>query len=226
MSKGYLLITNNIAASHEDEFNAWYQAEHLDERLGVAGFLTARRYVAVEAPQRYAALYETESPELLRSPEYAALLKAPSPRTRAIMPHFQDVTRIIGRVAEEAARGAGGALAMVFVELSSPGQTDAQRLGALARALTEPGGAPEAVRVVIVEPDNVGLDTPESRLRGTPDRRADMVLLVEWARETTGVLRALHGALHAGGWKVDGSRGGLYRLLCARQPAGKGEAQG
>lgn len=216
MSKGYLLITNNVAASHEDEFNAWYQDEHLDDRLGVTGFLNARRYVAVQAPQRYAALYETTSPEVLISPTYAALLRAPTTRTRAIMPYFQDVTRIIGAVADETVRGAGGALAMVFIDLPEADENHARRLGALARRMTVSGIGPEAIRVVVVAPDNVGVDTPESRLRGAADRRADVVLLVEWACAAQDALADLHRALAGEGWKIDGTRGGLYRLICAR----------
>lgn len=214
--KGCLLITNNVVATHENEFNAWYQGEHLDDRLGVAGFLSARRYVAVDAPQRYAAVYETRDPEVLLSPTYAALLRAPSPRTSAIMPHFRDMTRIIGRVASRSVQGAGGVAALLFIELPAATDEQARRIGAVAAAVPAGGVPPEAVRVVLVQPDSVGVDTPEARLRGAPDRRAEVVLMVEWAGAESADLQALRSALAADGWQAETQRGGLYRLLCAR----------
>lgn len=231
MSTGCLLITNNIAASHETEFNAWYQGEHLDDRLGVPGFLSARRYRANASPQRYAAVYETRSPEVLLSPTYAALLRGPSPRTRAIMPYFQDVTRVIGEVVDRQGQGtvgpghgrgrqrpgAGGALAILFITLPDADAGKARRIAEAAGAVTGQGIAPEAVRAVLVRPDNVGVDTPESKLRPTPDRRADLVLLVEWISAGETELHALKGALGAQGWQVESGRGGLYQLICARQ---------
>jgi len=36
-----------IAASREAEFEAWFQGEHLQERLAVPGFLFGRRYAAI-----------------------------------------------------------------------------------------------------------------------------------------------------------------------------------
>ena len=58
---GFLVIANDIDPAVEDEFQRWYHDEHLDQRLAVPGFLSARRYLGVEAAPRYAALYETES---------------------------------------------------------------------------------------------------------------------------------------------------------------------
>lgn len=219
MTTGCLLITNNVASTHETEFNAWYQGEHLADRLGVPGFLTARRYQASDSPQRYGAIYETQSPEVLLSPSYGALLRAPSPRTSAIMPYFQDVTRIIGRVAFKSAHGAGGAVAVLFIE--APGADDAlaRRIGERVAGHAVQGVVPEAVRVVVVVPDNVGVDTPESKMRPTRDRRADVVLIAEWVQATPADLTPLRASLAAAGWRVETDRGGLYQLICARHKA-------
>ena len=43
-SPGLLAVWNDIAAEDEAEFNAWYVEEHVPERLGVPGILSARRY--------------------------------------------------------------------------------------------------------------------------------------------------------------------------------------
>src|ERR1017187_3549162 len=54
----------------EDEFNAWYDTEHVPERVAVRGFETGLRYVCISGSPRYLAIYDMESPEVLDSPEY------------------------------------------------------------------------------------------------------------------------------------------------------------
>jgi hypothetical protein len=44
--KGMLLTSMDIDPSDEADFNRWYDREHLEERVAIAGFLEARRYVA------------------------------------------------------------------------------------------------------------------------------------------------------------------------------------
>ena len=44
---GILAIFNDVAAGREAEFDAWFQGEHLVERLGVPGFLYGRRHQAI-----------------------------------------------------------------------------------------------------------------------------------------------------------------------------------
>jgi hypothetical protein len=58
---GLLAVWNDIAAEDEADFNAWYVEEHVPERLGIPGILSARRYRDAEAPLSYAAIYDTES---------------------------------------------------------------------------------------------------------------------------------------------------------------------
>jgi hypothetical protein len=68
----------------EEEFNAWYEDEHLPERLAIPGFRSARRWVAEGRPGegKYLATYELDSPGVLRSPEYLARFENPTPWSR------------------------------------------------------------------------------------------------------------------------------------------------
>ena len=68
----------------EEEFNAWYDTEHLQERLAIGGFRSARRWVAEVAPGegKYLATYELDSPGVLQSPEYLARFENATPWTR------------------------------------------------------------------------------------------------------------------------------------------------
>ena len=47
----------NVAPEHENEFNEWYNVEHLPALGAVPGVLAARRYRGSGAAQRYAAIY-------------------------------------------------------------------------------------------------------------------------------------------------------------------------
>ncbi|MCL4800064.1 MAG: hypothetical protein KJ025_10795 [Burkholderiales bacterium] len=71
---GLLLTMTEPAPRDEEEFNAWYDTEHLAERLAIPGFVSARRWVADLAPGagKYLATYELERPEVLETPAYLA----------------------------------------------------------------------------------------------------------------------------------------------------------
>lgn len=73
--KGLLLTMTEPPPWMEEEFNAWYDTEHLPERLSITGFDSARRWVDPSAPQgtgKYLATYELDTPQVLETPEYLA----------------------------------------------------------------------------------------------------------------------------------------------------------
>jgi len=70
MPKGLLLMMTDIDAANEEDFNRWYEEEHLDERMAIPGFINARRFTALEGGPKYLALYDLESPEVLQSAPY------------------------------------------------------------------------------------------------------------------------------------------------------------
>lgn len=82
--RGLLLTITEPPPVMDEEFNAWYDSEHLAERLAIGGFRSARRWVADAAPGegRYLATYELDSPSVLYTPEYLARFEAATPWTR------------------------------------------------------------------------------------------------------------------------------------------------
>lgn len=68
----------------EEEFNAWYDSEHLPERLAIPGFRSAQRWVADVAPGegKYLATYELDSPEVLQSKPYLERFRKQTPWSR------------------------------------------------------------------------------------------------------------------------------------------------
>jgi hypothetical protein len=68
--KGFLIVLMDPPPAFEEEFNAWYDTEHLPQRMAVPGFETGRRYVCVRGAPRYLAVYDTTSPAVLESEAY------------------------------------------------------------------------------------------------------------------------------------------------------------
>lgn len=75
-NRGLLVTITEPPPGMEEEFNAWYDAEHLPERLAIPGFVSARRWVADLKPGegKYLATYELTSPGVLETPVYRAHL--------------------------------------------------------------------------------------------------------------------------------------------------------
>lgn len=96
--RGLLFGRMDIPPELEDEFNDWYNREHLGWRLErVPGFLSGRRYRALEGAPKYAAVYDLESVDVLRSPAYLKLREEedtrPTPAYQRIRPCFQNFKR-------------------------------------------------------------------------------------------------------------------------------------
>jgi hypothetical protein len=61
---------SNVAA---DEFNDWYDTEHIPERQRVPGFLTLQRWIGAENPLQSVATYDLDSLAVLQSAGYRAI---------------------------------------------------------------------------------------------------------------------------------------------------------
>ena len=94
---GILAIFHNCRSGHEAEFEAWYQGEHLIERLAVPGFLFGRRYKGVTPTPGYFCFYLVETPEVLTSKPYLQRLDNPTPMTRTIMSEVFVMNRTVCR---------------------------------------------------------------------------------------------------------------------------------
>ena len=111
--KGMLIVFNQVKARDEQDFNEWYNREHIDERVNLPGFHRGRRYVAVRGSPKYLATYECDTVEDLATPGYLALLANQTPWTQAVMAKFTKFSRLTVRVQVDLAHGTGGAVAAV-----------------------------------------------------------------------------------------------------------------
>ncbi len=63
--------------AYDEEYNAWYDEEHIPFLLRVPGVLRARRFRAVEGEPRYLALYDLATPEVRQSEAFARAADTP-----------------------------------------------------------------------------------------------------------------------------------------------------
>lgn len=96
--RGLLLVAMEPPASLEEEFNDWYDTEHVPQRLSLPGFLGGRRFVCIEGWPRYLATYDLTTPAAVETPEYMAVSGSRStPWSRRILPRTTGRHRIVAR---------------------------------------------------------------------------------------------------------------------------------
>ncbi|WP_428029442.1 hypothetical protein [Ancylobacter sp.] len=84
-NKGFLLVLMQPPPAFEDEFNAWYDTEHVPERVAVEGFESGRRYVCLDGHPRYLAMYDMENEAVLETESYLRVsADRASPWTRRV----------------------------------------------------------------------------------------------------------------------------------------------
>src|SRR5579871_2715430 len=150
--KGMLLTSMDVDAEHEADFNRWYDREHLEERVAIAGFIEARRYVAEEGAPKYLSLYSTETFEVLDSPAYRKALASQTEWSKQNIARFKNMIRGVARITISHGKGRGAALGIVRMRPAS-GRHDLLR-GGLRTAL-DPKSADGIISMHVIENDPV-----------------------------------------------------------------------
>jgi hypothetical protein len=112
-----LVAAFDFSTAHADEFNDWYDLEHIPERRAVPGFGACERWISEEQPTLSIATYDLDSVDVLRSKAYAAIaygnLSVWSKRVTAMckrLLRFEGTQVAPGDAAAPAAAGAGALL--------------------------------------------------------------------------------------------------------------------
>jgi hypothetical protein len=201
--QGILAIWNDCRAGREAEFEAWFQGEHLLERLAVPGFLFGRRHQAISGSCGYFNFYLVESPAVLTSRPYLERLDHPTPMTRKVMSEiFINMNRTICHRAlrRGAFRGAYAVTARFDVapEMSA--------LTALAENLHDAGVASCEIWSAV---DPAGQPVSmEEKLRGG-DKKIKVCLMVDTLRQADAEKLGERLSQQFAGAEV-----GVFRVLC------------
>lgn len=169
--KGMLMTTMDIAPEHEAEFNEWYDREHIAERVAIAGFLEARRYVAVDAAPKYLGLYSTARFGDLSGPAYKHALANQTDWSKANLARFRNMGRAVARITASGGQGRGAALAMLRLRPHPAGRQALRERLALA---FKPAGLAGVVAMHLLENDpdlSVSLTEPGASDPGAGDWR-------------------------------------------------------
>lgn len=216
MPPACLLIANDVAPGLEADFERWYQRQHLDERLGVPGFLTARRYRAISASHAFVAFYELTGAYVLTSPAYRARLDAPTEWTQHVMPGFRRMNRTVMSFEASIGWGTGTLMDLVVVD----GEASASSLSTALRVPWSDHVAFERARLFKANPKAVSVaESKEAALRPGGDASYACVWLVEWADLAEHAVPDARQLLAEVGIAVNLDEGGRYRLINARAAA-------
>lgn len=147
---GMLMTSMDIDAAHEQEFNQWYDREHLAERVAIDGFLEARRYVAVNAAPKYLGLYSTATFDVLDSDAYRTALANQTAWSLANIGRFKNMLRSVARITVSRGQGRGAALGLVRIR---PPEGDVDGLREALRALLDPGMIHDIISMHLMESD-------------------------------------------------------------------------
>ena len=93
-NKGFLLVLMQPPPAFEEEFNAWYDTEHVPALARVPGVLSARRFRTAGGSPKYVALYHLASPAVVDGAEWKRA-SGSTPMPEHIRPQISDRLRLV-----------------------------------------------------------------------------------------------------------------------------------
>ena len=214
--QGAITIWQNACPEARADFYEWHNREHMPERMGIPGFLRARRWRALQGAPEFFTLYETASPQVHTGADYLQRLNNPSVWTRRIAPSMVNNIRSLCRVAYSTGPAQGGLMITLRYDVTA-GSEDAQQQLLTERILpalgTRPGVA--AAHLCIADQAASALQTEEKKSRPLQALVPTWVILVEGAAEAPPLMAACDDALCDAVLAAAGAYGisrGLYQL--------------
>ncbi len=173
--KGMLLTSMDIDAADDEDFNRWYDREHLEERVAIEGFIEARRYVAHSGSPKYLCLYSTETIEVLDSPAYRARLANSTDWSKKSMARFKNMIRAVARITISRGQGRGAVLGIVRLRPDA-GSEDALR--ETLRARLDPEALDGIISMHLIESD-ARLSGPTAEIPSASAGAGDWYVLID-----------------------------------------------
>lgn len=201
---GILAIWHDCRAGREADLEAWFQGEHLIERLAVPGFRYGRRHKAMSGSAGFFNFYVVDEQAVLVSKPYLERLDNPTPMTRTIMSEvFLNMSRTLCR--RTLRRGAfRGAFAVTARFSDTP---DMGALAAQVETLTQDTRVASGEIWSAVDPSGQPVSM-EEKLRGG-DRKIKAALMIDTLYQADA--ERLAGQLAS---SFSGADVGIFQVLC------------
>jgi hypothetical protein len=183
-SPAVLSIWNDIDPEIEEEYEAWYQKDHLRDRVATPGFRSCRRYQRVRGEGRaYFTFSDLDSIDILSAAPYRERLRDATEWTRRIMPHFRRLVRVAADVTLERGDGTGAFAGTALYD--QLGERRDAIFGAVSSALdgAMDSGRITRIRIFEANPAVNGLPNPEAALRPDPPRSTELAVVIEGTSE-------------------------------------------
>ncbi|USU18877.1 DUF4286 family protein [Paraburkholderia fungorum] len=134
---GMLFVASDIKVEDEADFNAWYDREHIEERVRMDGVISAARYTAVSGRPKYLGLYWAESISVFSSPAYAHAFQNQTEWSQRTLPKMVAPTRRIGEVSASVGQGSGAYVATLSLSIPEDHQALTDRCAEVGARLSE-----------------------------------------------------------------------------------------
>ena len=113
---GELLIWTSVDPAYEQDFNQWYDQEHMQERAAIKGFRWSRRYHSDTCARPYLALYQTDTLHVFTSEPYRQAFTKQTQWSERNFTRMRDTSRRVNAVTPLAGIGTGAAVALVCLQ--------------------------------------------------------------------------------------------------------------
>ncbi|MEI8403514.1 MAG: hypothetical protein WCG12_22140, partial [Alcaligenaceae bacterium] len=120
---GELLIWTSVDPVYEQDFNQWYDKEHMQERAAIKGFRWSRRYHSDTCARPYLALYQTDTLRVFTSEPYRQAFTKQTQWSERNFTRMRDTSRRVNAVTPLAGVGTGAAVTLVCLESIEQAQT-------------------------------------------------------------------------------------------------------
>lgn len=205
-ASGFLAVFSDVKPADDRDYFDWLTTEHVQERLGIEGFLGTRIFrMPIEEGHRYFIWYRLQSAAVVDSPAYLARLNNPTPWSARIMPILGNFARGGGAVMTFGGSSGECLLCAVLPAVPSNPEDILQKLKA--------NGAVTSAHFLVTDPGKSEVRTNERDLR-TSNMSFAGLLVVESNNQD--VLRAASASISEFSVRSNTEfLGGLYRQVFA-----------
>ena len=171
-----LFVWTDIDPEHEEDFNRWYDREHMQERVSIPGFRWARRYrVLSDQARRYLALYRADGRDVFTSDAYQEAFKHQTDWSNRNFGRMHNTQRRVLGIPFSKGTGTGGTIGLISTGVSS---LTREALTAALAAVDQLNGV---IGIRCLEPDSE-LSTPLPS-EDTTNRKLEAYLVLEATAE-------------------------------------------